>query len=58
MRKVTLFCFKKFLMFLFIFVTERERDNRRGGERLPSRLYTVSAELDMGLELTNCEIMT
>ena len=28
----------------------------RGGERIPSRLHTVSAEPDVGLELTNREI--
>ena len=27
-------------------------------ERIPSRLHTVSAEPDVGLGLTNCEIMT
>ena len=32
---------------------ERER-----GERIPSRLSTVGTEPDVGLELTNCEIMT
>ena len=31
---------------------------QREGERIPSRLYTVSAEPDAGLELTNGEIMT
>ena len=30
----------------------------RGRERIPNRLQAVSAEPDMGLELTNCEIMT
>ena len=34
--------------------TERER----GRERIPSRLHTISAEPDVGLDLTNCEIMT
>ena len=37
-------------------VGEGQRERER--ERIPSRLYTVSAELDMGLELMNCEIMT
>ena len=27
-------------------------------ERVPSRLHTVSAEPDVGLDPTNCEIMT
>ena len=30
----------------------------RGRERIPSRLHTVSVEPDVGLELTNREIMT
>ena len=30
----------------------------REGERVPSRPHTVTAELDVGLELMNCEIMT
>ena len=34
------------------------RAERRGRERIPSRLRTVSAEPDTGLELVNCEIMT
>ena len=29
-----------------------------GGERIPSRLHSVSAEPDVGLELTNCEMVT
>ena len=36
--------------------TERQRDRNR--ERIPSRLHTVSAELDVGFELTNHEIVT
>ena len=49
--------------FKFIFSFEREREYKRGTgrerkgererERIPSRLHTVSAELDVGLELTN-----
>ena len=34
------------------------RGRERGRERIPSRLHTVSAEPDVGLETTNCEIMT
>ena len=30
----------------------------RGRERIPSRLCTVSTELDVGLELITLEIMT
>ena len=49
---------------------ERERERGRGeeqgeegqrereGERIPSRLHTVTAEPDVGLETTNCEIIT
>ena len=29
----------------------------RGRERIPSSLCAVSAELDVGLKLTNCEII-
>ena len=34
------------------------RSRERGKERIPSRLHTVSTEPDVGLELTNHEIMT
>ena len=43
---------------------ERERESKpgsgreRGRERTPSRLRAVSTEPDMGLKLTNHEIMT
>ena len=41
---------------------EREKEQRKGREReeerILSRLCTVSAEPNMGLEPTNCEIMT
>ena len=41
---------------------ERESTSRGGAERrrdrIPSRLRTISTEPDVGLELTNCEIMT
>ena len=30
----------------------------REGERIPSRLHAVSTEPNMGLDPTNCEIMT
>ena len=51
-----------FLSLLIYF--ERERKSRGGAERkgererIPRRLYAVSAEPNMGLNLTNCEIMT
>ena len=34
------------------------RGRERGRERIPSRVWAVSAEPDAGLELTNREIMT
>ena len=44
---------------------EREKDKERAGEgqrerekEIPSRLHTVSTELDFGLDLTNHEIIT
>ena len=42
---------------LFIYF-ERERGREREGERIPSKLHTVSAEPSVGLNLMNCEIMT
>ena len=36
----------------------REREREGKGERIPSRLRTVRAELDRGLDLTDHEIMT
>ena len=35
-----------------------EGQRERGGERIPSRLRAVSAEPEVGLELTNREIMS
>ena len=35
-----------------------ERDRERGRHRIRSRLQAVSTEPDVGLEPTNCEIMT
>ena len=54
--------FKK--VYLFILrrggVCGQERGGEREGEIIPSRLYAVSLEPDMGLEPNepNCEIMT
>ena len=47
-----------FLLSLFVYL-EREysQEGQKGRERIPRRLRTVSAEPDLGLELTNCEIM-
>ena len=39
-----------------LFRSEREGEGQR--ERIPSRFHAFSAELDAGLELMNCEIMT
>ena len=36
----------------------RDRERERGRERITSGLHTVSMELNVGLELTNCEVMT
>ena len=36
----------------------RKRMSRGEAERIPSRLHTVSAEPNMRLNPTNCEIMT
>ena len=54
-----------FLMFLFIFERETEHEWRRGRKReedtdaeAASRLWDVSTEPDVGLELLNHEIMT
>ena len=51
------------LIFMFLFLREIECEWGRGSERetgseVGSRLWAVSAEPDMGLELTDCEIMT
>ena len=52
----------KFKFIYFERERERERVQGRGREkgraRIPSRLHTVSAEPNIGLELTNREIMT
>ena len=37
---------------------ERERERERERETDPSRLRTVSVELDVGLDLTHCDLMT
>ena len=50
---------------MFMYERERQRVSRRGagreGDTEPEadpRLQAISAELDTGLEPTNCEIMT
>ena len=49
-------------MIICLFLRAREskqgRGRKRGRERIPSRLRSVSTEPDVGLELTNLEIMT
>ena len=47
-----------FLFKLYLFILSGRGQRERGRERIPSRLHTVSVELDAGLEPTNCEIMT
>ena len=44
-------------MFIY-FEREHEQGRGREQERIPSRLHTISAEPDVGLEPTNCKIMT
>ena len=56
-------CSILFILFKFIyFERQRESTSRAGAERrrerIPSRLRTISAEPDVQLEFTNCEIMT
>ena len=58
-------CLLKFFNVIFNFIFERERESRGGAERegdaeseAGSRLRAVSTEPDMGLELTDREIMT
>ena len=60
-----LFVYFFFNVYLFLRETERERVRAGKGQRergnetgIPSRLWVVSAEPDVGLELTSCEIMT
>ena len=47
---------------VYVFIFERGRASGGGagkeGERIPSRLRAASADPDVGLELTDCEIMT
>ena len=56
---VMLLLFKRFFLLI---LRERLRASKGGaerkGDRIPSRLRTVNADLDAGLELTNREIMT
>ena len=63
-RPFSFFLFFFFLMFIY-FVIGRERESKlrnrereRERERIPSRTHAVSTEPDMGLELTNSEIVT
>ena len=46
-------------MFIYFWRREsREREERGGRQRIPSRLHTVSAEPDVGLNPMNSEFMT
>ena len=54
-----------FILFVSLFIFEREvsrggagREEEGERERIPSRLCTVSVKPNVGLELTNPEIMT
>ena len=59
--RVSIMIFK----FCLLILREKEREQEQGRgregvrerERIPSRLHTGSVEPDVGLELTNCEIM-
>ena len=61
LNEISLVYFNLFFLSLFI-LRERDRERKgqreRGGERIPSRLHTVSTEPKAGLELMNHEIMT
>ena len=47
------------MFFKFIyFEREGERVGESGTERIPSRLHPVGTEPDVGLDPTNCEIVT
>ena len=52
------------LLNVYLFLREKERECERGRrrerrrQRIKSRLLTVSAESDVGLEFMNLEIMT
>ena len=41
-----------------VHMSKGEAERGRGRERIPSRLQAVSAEPDLGLKLTNCDIGT
>ena len=50
--------FFKFIYLETESVSRGEAETERKRERIPSILHTVSTEPDVGLEPTNCEIMT
>ena len=60
------FSFLFFLKFIYLFLREREREREstsgggteRRRDRITSRLRTISAEPDVGLELMNHELVT
>ena len=54
---VDLLCFFFFLIYLRDRENMQGRGSKRGGERIPSRLHTVSAEPDERLHLMNSEVM-
>ena len=45
-------------LYIYMYIACAGEGQREGETEIPSRLLTVSAEHDEGLELTNREIMT
>ena len=53
------YIFEKLSLFIhFERQNELGRGREQGRERIPSRLFTVSTEPNVGLELTKCKTMT
>ena len=46
------------VIYLVLSVHKQGRGRERGGERIPTRPPTVSADPDSGLRPVSCEIMT
>ena len=67
LKKIGKNCHKAYTFVLTIYFREREREHQwekgretggEGGQRIPSRLRTVSMEPDEGRKLTNREMVT
>ena len=56
--KATSILFHFIFLNVYLFVRERVHTGEGQRERIPSRLHTVRAELNVRLELMNVEIMT